>query len=51
MGAKMTILGLFHLGHIMRKQDSQEKTMLGKGEDSMKRERPTIRTADSIKKP
>ena len=48
--AKMIKLRLSYFGHIMRRQDSLEKTiMLGKVEGSRKRGRPNMRWIDSIK--
>ena len=47
--AKMIKLRLSYFGHIMRRQDSLEKTiMLGKVEGSRKRGRPNMRWIDSI---
>ena len=52
LGAKMIKLRLSYFGHIMRRQDSLEKTiMLGKVEGSRKRGRPNMRWIDSFKKP
>ena len=48
--AKMIKLRLSYFGHIMRRQDSLEKTiMLGRAEGSRKRGRPNMRWIDSIK--
>ena len=46
----MLKLGLSYFGHIMRKQDSLEKTiMLGKLEGSRKRGRPVMRWTETVK--
>ena len=48
--AYIYLLRLSYLGHIMRRQDSLEKTkMLAKAEGSRKRGRPNMRWIDSIK--
>ena len=48
--AKMIKLRLSYFGHIMRRQDSLEKTIMpGKVEGSTKRGRPNMRWIDSIK--
>ena len=48
--AKMIQLRLSYFGHIMRRQDSSEKTtMLGKLEGSMKRVKTSIKWIDFIK--
>ena len=50
--AKNLKLRLSYFGHIMRRQDSLEKTaMLRKVEGSRKRGRPNRRWADSLKEP
>lgn len=52
LGAKMTKLKLSCFRHIMRCQDTLEKTvMLGKLEGSRKIERATMRWTDSFKEP
>ena len=50
--AKMMKLRLSYFGHILRRQDSLEKTiMLGKVEGKRKREIPNMRLTDSMKVP
>ena len=47
---KMLSLRLSYFGHLMRRQDSLEETiMLGKLEGSRKRGRPNTRWTDSLK--
>ena len=52
MEEKMLKLRLSYFGHITRRQDSLEKTiMLGKAEGSKKRRSPKTRWIESLKQP
>ena len=50
LGSNMIKLRLSYFGHLERRQDSLEKTiMLGKAEGSRKRGRPNTRWTESLK--